>query len=161
MTFFAPLLAAIVLALGPSLPARSTTAHAQGRKTFVGTWTYNAQKSTPTANTYKYRRIVVTEAASGLAFSIEEALAGGPALLWGFTTRGDGTPAPVTGIGAIDTAVANIEARSGIVEYRKGMTVVTRSLIETSEDGAVLTISSSRTKPHGTAVKARTQYDRQ
>lgn len=161
MTFFAPLLAAIVLALGPSLPTTSTAAHAQGRKTFVGTWSYNARKSTPTANTYKYRRIVVSEAGSGLAFSIEEALADGPEVRWGFTTKGDGTPAPVTGIGAIDTAVANIEAHSGIVEYRKGATVMTRSLIETSDDGAVLTITSSRTLPDGTAVKARTQYDRQ
>ena len=161
MTLLAPLLAALILALGSALPMTNTASHEQGRKTFVGTWAYNAGKSTPTANTYKYRRIVVSEAGSGLAFSIEEALADGPEIRWGFTTAGDGTPAPVTGIGAIDTAVANIEARSGIVEYRKGATVVTRSLIETSEDGAVLTISSSRTLPDGTPVKARTHYDRQ
>lgn len=161
MTFIASVLAAIVLALSASLPATSTDAHAQGRKTFIGTWTYNAKQSTPTANTYQYRRIVVNDAGSGLAFTIEEALADGPEVRWGFTTTGDGTPAPVTGIGAIDTAVASIEARSGVVEYRKGAAVIARSLIETSEDGAVLTITSSRTLPDGTAVKARTQYDRQ
>jgi hypothetical protein len=147
--------------LGLSLLPATSHVQAQGRKTFVGTWAYNAKASTPTANTYKYRRIVISEAGTGLAFSIEEALADGPDLRWGFTTKGDGTPAPVTGIGAIDTVIANIEARSGIVEYRKGPAVMTRSLIEASENGAVLTITSSRTMSDGTTVKARTQYDRQ
>ena len=160
MTRIPHVLLAVLTAVLTLLPAPSAV-QAQGRKTFVGTWAYNAKASTPTANTYKYRRIVISEAGTGLTFSIEEALADGPELRWGFTTKGDGTPAPVTGIGAIDTAVANIEARSGIVEYRKGATVMTRSLIETSEDGAVLTITSSRTMSDGTTVKARTQYDRQ
>jgi hypothetical protein len=158
MTRIALAVTALVLALS-WVPA-TTAAQAQGRKTFVGTWVFNAKASTPTANTYSYRRIVIGEAGTGLAFSIEEALADGPEVRWGFTTMGDGTPAPVTGIGAIDTVVANIEARSGVVEYRKGPTVVTRSLIETSESGAVLTITSSRTMSDGTTVKARTQYDR-
>lgn len=152
---------ALALVIGLTLLPVSTTASAQGRTTFVGTWLYNAGKSTPTANTYKYRRIVVSQAGTGLTFSIEEALADGPEMRWGFTTKGDGTPATVTGVAAIDTAIANIEARSGIVEYRKGATVMTRSLIETSEDGAVLTITSSRTMSDGTTVKSRTHYDRQ
>lgn len=159
MTRIAHLVTALVLAL--SWLPMTTAVQAQGRKTFVGTWAFNAKASTPTANTYAYRRIVITEAGAGLAFSIEEALVDGPEIRWGFTTKGDGTPAPVTGIGAIDTVIANIEARSGIVEYRKGSTVMTRSLIETSESGAVLTITSSRTLSDGTTVKARTQYDRQ
>jgi len=159
MTRIAHLVTALVLAL-LWLPA-TTIVQAQGRQTFVGTWVFNAKASTPTANTYKYRRIVISAAGTSLAFSIEEALVDGPEIRWGFTTRGDGTPAPVTGIAAIDTVIANIEARSGIVEYRKGPTVMTRSLIETSENGAVLTITSSRTMSDGTAVKARTQYDRQ
>jgi hypothetical protein len=159
MTRIAHVVTALLLALS-WFPAASVL-HAQGRKTFVGTWVFNARASTPTANTYAFRRIVISEAGAGLAFSIEEALVDGPEMRWGFTTRGDGTPAPVAGIGAIDTVIANLEARSGIVEYRKGPAVVTRSLIETSENGAVLTITSSRTTSDGTTVKARTQYDRQ
>lgn len=158
MTFIAHLITAFVLGLS-LLP--STAAQGQGRKTFVGTWAYDAKASTPTANTYAYRRIVISAAGTGLAFRIEEALADGPELRWGFTTPGDGTPTPVTGIGAIDTVVANVEARSGVFQYRKGAAVVTNSLTEIAEDDTVLTITSSRTAPDGTPVKARTVYRRQ
>ena len=90
MTRIASLVTALALVIGPTLLPASTTASAQGRQTFVGTWLYNAGKSTPTANTYKYRRIVVSQAGTGLTFSIEEALADGPEMRWGFTTKGDG-----------------------------------------------------------------------
>jgi hypothetical protein len=158
MTFIAHLVTAFVLGLS-LLP--STTAQAEGRTTFVGMWAYNAKASTPTANTYAYRRIVISAAGTGLTFRIEEALADGPEMRWGFTTLGDGTPAAVTGIAAIDTVVANVEARSGVFQYRKGAAVIGNSSTEISEDGAVLTITSSRTAPDGTPVKARTVYRRQ
>jgi hypothetical protein len=148
---------AVVLSLVPApMPA-----HAQGRSPFIGTWAFNAKASTPTANTYKYRRIVISEAGRSLAFTIEEALMDGPDIRWGFTTMGDGKPTAVQGIAALDSVSATIEGRSGTFEYRKGATVMTNSRIEVSEDGAVLTITSTRTMSDGTAVKARTQYDRQ
>ena len=118
-------------------------------------------RSTPTANTYKFRRIVITEAGAALAFTIEEALAGGPDTRWGFTTRGDGTQTAVLGIPAIDSVTATIEGASGTFVYRKGTTVMTSSRVEVSPDGALLTITSSRTMSDGTPVKAQTFYDRQ
>lgn len=146
----------VVVSLLPVAPETRQTANP-----WIGTWAYDAKASTPTANTYRFRHIVIAQAGSALAFTIEEALVDGPETRWGFTTKGDGSSSAVSGIPAMDNVTATIDGASGMFEYRKGAAPMSTSRVEISGDGRVLTISSWRTMSDGTTVRARTVYARQ
>ena len=160
-------LAALAVVL-PVLAVAQPAAPAVGP--MVGTWVLNPAKSTAMTVNWKERRMEVSKGPGGLTFTSVTIGMDGAASQWGFTTRGDGKPVPVTGAQpAPDTVEATLEptlggdglgGASGLFVYKVGEEVVLQSILELSPDRRSLTIKSIRAMPDGSKTASMTVYDR-
>ncbi|BCS31058.1 hypothetical protein TBR22_A02580 [Luteitalea sp. TBR-22] len=151
------------------LSSLASFAQAPAPGPMVGTWVMNPAKSTPMTINWKERRMEVTREADGLTFSSVTVAMDGTSSKWGFTTKGDGKPVPVTGAQpAPDTVEAMIEpalgdslgGASGLFTYKVGDVVVLQSIIELAADRKSLTVKSVRTMPDGSKAASQTHYDK-
>lgn len=159
-----------LLVLVAVVAASSLVSFAQPPGPMVGTWVLNPAKSTPMTVTWKERRMEVTRAPGGLTFSSVTVAMDGSTSTWGFTTKGDGTPVPITGAQpAPDTVTAQLEptlggdglgGASGLFTYKVGDEVVLESILEVAKDGRSLTIKSVRAMPDGSKSASLTHYDK-
>ena len=78
----------------------ASTTHAQAQNPMVGSWTFNAAKSTSSTALPKKREVVITEKGADITVTVDEVAADGTAAKWHFTTAGDGKVVPVTGFSA-------------------------------------------------------------
>ena len=137
-------------------------AHAQAPDPMVGSWTFNAAKSTSTAALPKKRDLAITQKGADITVSVDEVAGDGTASKWSFTTKGDGKPVPVTGLAAaVDTAVSTLTGRTGKTVYMKAGKPTMESNTDVSADGKVLIVKGTRPGPDGKSVALSSHYDRQ
>ena len=135
--------------------------HAQAQDPLVGSWTFNAAKSTSAAPLPKKRDVVITQKGEDITVNVDEVSADGTATAWSFTTKGDGKPVPVTGWTMVDTAVTTRAGGAiGKTVYTKDGKPVMESNTQVSADGKTLVITGSRPGPDGKPVKYSSHYDR-
>lgn len=147
---------AFALMLGTALPTQ-----AQGQNPMVGSWKFNAAKSTSATAHPKKRDVVITQKGADITVAVDEVTADGAANTWTFTTKGDGKPVPVTGWAAADTATSTLSGRTGKTVYTKAGKQAMESNTEVSADGKVLLIKGTRVGPDGKTVAYSSHYDRQ
>ena len=150
---------AIASAFALTVGTASTT-QAQAQNPMVGSWTFNAAKSTSAAPLPKKRDVVITQKAAEITVVVDEVAADGTATKWQFTTKGDGKAVPVTGFPLADTATPTLTGRTGKTIYSKGSKPVMESNTEVSADGKVLTIKGTRQGPDGKPMAYSSTYDR-
>jgi hypothetical protein len=140
--------------------ATAPSTRAQAQNPMVGSWTFNAAKSTSSSPMPKKRDVVITQKGDDITVVVDELTADGTANKWQFTTKGDGKPVPVTGWAAIDTATSTLSGRSGKTTYTKDGKPAMESNTEVSADGKVLMIKGTRPGPDGKPVAYASHYDR-
>jgi hypothetical protein len=138
----------------------ASTAQAQAQNPMVGNWTFNAARSTSSAPMPKKRDVSITQKGADITVAVDEVAADGTAAKWHFTTKGDGKPAPVTGLAAADTVTSTLSGRTGKSVYTKAGKPVMESNTEVSADGKVLTIKGTRPGPDGKPAAYSSHYDR-
>lgn len=153
-------LLAVVGAFALMLGTAPTT-QAQGQNPMVGTWKFNAAKSTSAVALPTKRDLVITQKGADITVSVDEVTADGTANKWTFTTKGDGKPVPVTGWAAIDTATSTLSGRTGKTVYTKAGKPAMESNTEVSADGKVLMVKGTRVGADGKTMAYSSQYDRQ
>ena len=138
----------------------ASTTQAQAQNPMVGSWTFNAAKSTSTAPLPKKRDVVITQKGAEITVNVDEVAADGTAAKWHFTSAGDGKPVPVTGLAAADSATSTLTGRTGKTIYTKGGKPAMESNTEVSADGKVLIVKGTRPGPDGKPVVFSSHYDR-
>ena len=138
----------------------ASTAQAQAQNPMVGSWTFNAAKSTSSAPMPKKRDVSITQKGADITVAVDEVAADGTATKWHFTTKGDGKPAPVTGWSVVDSVTSTLTGRTGKSVYTKAGKPVMESNTDVSADGKVLTIKGTRPGPDGKPAAYSSHYDR-
>jgi hypothetical protein len=138
----------------------ASSASAQAQSPMVGNWTYNAAKSTQGGPLPKKRDVTITQSGPEITVSVDEVTSDGTNNKWHFTSKGDGSPVPVTGWAAIDSAASTLTGRTGKTIYSKGGKPAMESNTEVSADGKVLTVKGTRPGPDGKPMAYSSHYDR-
>jgi len=138
----------------------ASSAHAQAQNPMVGTWTFDAAKSTSGAPLPKKRDLVITQKGADITVNVSEVSADGVAVNWHFTSKGDGKPVPVTGWPMVDSVTSTLTGNSGKTIYTKAGKQVMESNTEVSADGKVLVIKGTRNGPDGKPMPFASSYNR-
>jgi hypothetical protein len=135
--------------------AAHAIAGAQSKDPFVGTWVFDAAKSSfKPGPALKSATVVIEPAGAGLKVAVDAVGEDGKPTKWGYTTLRDGKDAPVTGSAVYDSAaVTQTSPTTGATVYKKDGKVVSTTKSALSADGKTLTLNSSGTDAKGQAVQ--------
>jgi hypothetical protein len=131
----------------------------------VGTWKLNTAKSkyNPGPMPKSLTRTIVADG-DGVKYSFEGVAADGSAIAYGFATKLDGKPAPVTGSmpsGADSISATKTDAHHYTATLKKGDKVVGSTKVTISADGKVTTVDSTGVTATGAKSHDLQVYDKQ
>jgi hypothetical protein len=150
---------ALVLLAGLLVAALASGIQAQAPKGLEGTWKLDAAKSkfspgpAPKSMTVTYSVV----GSDGMKIVVDIAPVDGAAQHWEMTPHYDGKEYPVTGNPTADTiSIKKVDDRTGESTFKKGGKVTSTNVRKLSEDGKVLTITST-----GTTLDGKPRKDEQ
>jgi hypothetical protein len=130
--------------------AAALGASAQAPDPFLGSWKFDAAKSTLVGPPPKSMTVTIEPAGEARKVTVDVVDAKGATNKWGYTASLDGKDAPVTGIPAFDTAsLSRSSPRESAVTYKKAGKPVSALKSVVSGDGKTLTITSTPADPAG------------
>ncbi|MGA2421982.1 MAG: hypothetical protein ABSG69_18060 [Candidatus Acidiferrum sp.] len=134
-----------VVAIGLLAVLGAVAAEAQTNP-IVGTWKLNTAKSKYSPGpTPKSMTRTVTADGDGLKYAFEGVAGDGSAIVYGFTTKFDGTARPITGSipsGADNVSVTKTDDHHYTATLKKGDKLVGTSKVTISADGKVTTVDA-------------------
>lgn len=149
--FASTLLLATALLAG-SFGSGSAAAGETPANGFVGTWEYDAAKSSFAGRApYRSARLTFTAVAGGVQVASDVVVANGRLFQFRYAGPEDGTVVAVSGNPYYDSAATvRADERTIVRTERRGGKVVGVTTMQLSEDGQSLTASARRTVPEGT-----------
>lgn len=139
----------------------SVTAVARASDPNVGTWKFNAEKSTGTM--FKSGTSVIETEGDGVKVTVDLVGTDGTPYHWSFTAKYDGKDNPVMGKTPFGNTVAVSRVddhTTNITTKLDGKVTVTQTMV-VSADGKTRTLTSKGTDAKGNPVESTTVYDRQ
>lgn len=136
---------------------------AQAPDPLVGTWKLNVAKSmyspgpAPQSST-----VVIGTAGTGISVAVDSIGPDGKPIKWSYTSTADGKDSPVMGNPAFDMVSATRTTPSaGSTTYKKAGKTVSTLSTTVSDDGKLLTVTTTGTDVQGRMINNVAQYDRQ
>jgi hypothetical protein len=135
--------------------AAHAIATAQSKDPFVGTWVFDAAKSSfKPGPALKSATVVVEPAGAGIKVAVDAVSDDGKPTKWGYTSLRDGKDVPVTGSPMYDAAALTLTSpTTGTTVYKKDGKAVATTKSAVSADGKTLTLNSTGTDPKGQAIQ--------
>ena len=156
-------LSGIVALAGAAVLVSVAIVGAQTPDPLVGTWKLNVAKSmyspgpAPQSST-----VTIGAAGTALSVAVDSVGSDGKPITWSYTSEPDGKDSPVMGNPAIDMVSATrTTPTAGSTIYKKAGKTVSTLTTAVSDDGKLLTVTTTGTDVQGRMINNVAQYDRQ